>query len=149
MTTTTHSEISSATVSEQRAWRPARGIAVGLGLALAANFAILLVANLLLDGSVQVARPELPAESLTAAPLIMATLVNYAIGAVVLAGFVRVLGTARGIRSWTIAVAVFTAVSFGGPLSIAVPVASKLALVAMHVASALSAVLGQRLAARR
>jgi hypothetical protein len=61
----------------------------------------------------------------------------------------RFTGASRGLRFWSIAVAVIAVVSIAGPLSLPVTLGSMVALTAMHLATGTAAILGQRLAVRR
>jgi hypothetical protein len=129
--------------------RPAVGGLLGAGLALALNLSILFVADLVLDGSVQVAQPGGAPQDLAVVAVIAASVLPLALGALGLALLARLLGDPRALRVWSITVGVVAVLSIGGPASLSVNAGSIAALAAMHLATGVAAVLGQATAARR
>jgi hypothetical protein len=145
MTTTTNATTPVTTLR----LRPAIGGLLGAGLALALNLTLLLVANLVLDGSVQVAQPGGAPEDLAVVAVVAASVLPMAIGALGLAVLARLLGAPRALRVWSITVGVVAVLSIGGPATLPVAAGSIAALAAMHLATGAAAVLGQVAAARR
>jgi hypothetical protein len=129
--------------------RPAIGWLLGAGLALAMNLTVLLLANLSMDGSVQVAQPGGEAETLAVLAVVAASIVPLGVGALFLAVLARVTGAARGLRLWSIVVAAVAVISIAGPLTLPVTLGSMVALTAMHLSTGAAAIVGQRLAAHR
>lgn len=146
MTTTTSTTTTPATALRLR---PAVGGLLGAGMALALNLTLLLVANLVLDGSVQVAQPGGAPEDLAVVAVVAASVLPMAIGALGLAVLARLLGAPRALRVWSIIVGVVAVLSIGGPATLPVTVGSIAALATMHLATGAAAVLGQVAAARR
>lgn len=145
MTTTT----STAAPTTALHLRPGLGWLLGSGLALALNLSILLVANLVLDGSVQVAQPGGAPEDLAVVAVVAASVLPLALGALGLAVLARLLGAPRALRVWSIIVGVVAVLSIGGPATLPVTAGSIAALAAMHLATGAAAVLGQVAASRR
>jgi hypothetical protein len=149
MTTSTNSATTTSTsATADLRLRPTLGWVLGAGLALAINLTVVLVANLTMDGSVQVARPGGEAETLAVLALVAASIVPLGLGALALAVLVRFTGGSRGLRLWSLGVALFALVSIGGPLTLPVTLGSMVALTTMHLATGAAAILGQRVAAR-
>lgn len=117
--------------------------ALGAGIALTANLVIWAIAASI---GVEVMIPETPNSevyvSLTLLPVLLASVLPAVAAAIGLLVLQRVVpGRAR--RVFQIVVAVVAIMSLGGPLSLDVTTGSRIALVAMHVITAVAIVVAQ------
>ena len=138
MSTVTESGPRSATARV----RPFTGWLWGAAGATALNVIVLLIANALLDGSVQTAQPGQEPTDLPAVAVIAASIMPLLVGAIAL--WILARFTTSSLRIWTWVVAVFTIASFAAPLTLPVDTGSKIALLAMHAITGAAAIWGQR-----
>lgn len=126
--------------------RPWKGATYGIAGALVANLAILLAANALLDGSIQVVEPGATAASdLPVAAVVGASALPVLVGGAGLWVLAR-MRPQGALRLWSILALILAVVSIAQPLALDVPASSKLALALMHLATGAAAVAGQKAA---